>query len=120
MGKLAVAALGIGALLIAGCRPSEPKSAIVDQVKGAGAGDVSTASIDSLRIWLANHRDLARSLAPQCNAARKTADAKWGDTSEGHVCAADAQVEFFDAAPVKAGGASFGEVPSGKHPVGPR
>ena len=48
--------------------------------------------------------------------ARKTADAHWGDTTEGHVCTADAQVEFFDVQPVQAGGDSFGKVGS-KHPV---
>ena len=119
MRKLTVAALGFGTLLIAGCRPSEPKSAIVDQLKTAGVGDVSTTSVDSLKLWLANHKDLARSLAPQCVQARKTADAHWGDTTEGHVCTADAQVEFFDFKPTQAGGSSFGEVGS-KPPVKPR
>ena len=71
MRKLTVAALGLGILLIAGCRATEPKSAIVDQLKTAGAADVSTASVDSLKLWLANHKDLARSLAPQCNKRAK-------------------------------------------------
>ena len=119
MRKLTVTALGFGTLLIAGCRTPEPKSAIVDQLKTAGARDVATASVDSLKLWLANHKDLARSLAPQCNQARTTADAHWGDTTEGHVCTADAQVEFFDFKPAQAGGSSFGEV-GNKHPVKPR
>lgn len=120
MRKLTVPALGFGTLFIAACRTPEPKSAIVDQLKTAGAGDVSASSVDSLKLWLANHKDLARSLAPQCNQARKAADAHWGDTTEGRVCTADAQVEFFDVQqPVQAGGSSFGEVGK-KHPVKPR
>ena len=114
-----VAALGFGILLIAGCRTTEPKSAIVDQLKSAGAEDVTTASVDSLKLWLANHKDLARSIAPQCQEARKTADTHWGDSTEGHVCTADAQVEFFDFKPTQAGGSSFGQV-GAKQPDKPR
>ena len=62
---------------LAGCK-SEPKPAeapqrtIVQQVEDAGAGDLSSADVAGLQIWLTKHSDVARSISSQCKEAMKS------------------------------------------------
>jgi hypothetical protein len=53
-----VAAVGALAAILGtvGCHRAEPPSTIVQKAQDAGAGDLSTASTDSIRQWLGQHR----------------------------------------------------------------
>jgi hypothetical protein len=61
---------------------------IVQQVEDAGAGDLSRADVAGLQLWLSQHADVARSIAPQCREATKT-DAAWKNSPEGRICIAE-------------------------------
>ena len=49
-----------------GCQRTEPPSAIVQKALEAGAGDLSTASTDSIRHWLGQHRSVAVEVDKMC------------------------------------------------------
>lgn len=75
-------------LLMSACRPAEPRSAIVDRVRDAGAGDVAAASEAGVEDWLRRHADVAVQVNGMCAPVRQNANAQWGDTTEGKVCLA--------------------------------
>ena len=70
---------------------------MVDRLEGAGAGDLSTASIHSIQQWLQQHEDLALEVKKECERVRKSgnATANWGGTTEGRVCTAAANTSFY-------------------------
>jgi hypothetical protein len=70
------------------CRKPEPRSAIVDRVHDAGAGDVSSASQPGVEDWLRRHPDVAVQVNAMCAPVRASANAEWNDTTEGKVCLA--------------------------------
>ena len=71
-----------------GCR-NEPASAIVERVKGDGAGAVETASQPSIAQWIGSKgAAYADALWTECESRKKTADATWADSTEGRVCSA--------------------------------
>jgi hypothetical protein len=76
-------------LILAACSPTPaPSSPIVQKAQAAGAGDLATASAQSIEDWLSKHRDFAVELDGMCKSARQKADAKWLDTTEGRLCTA--------------------------------
>lgn len=82
-------ALAAAFVSVIACSHDQPqRSAIVQKVQQAGAGDVAAASEFSLEDWMRRHTDVAVEVDKMCVPARQTADAKWGDSSEGRVCVA--------------------------------
>jgi hypothetical protein len=92
-----------------GCQQAAPPSAIVQRAQDAGAGDLSTASTDSIRQWLGQHRPGAVEIDKMCAAVRANAPANWGDTTEGRLCTAARQLAFTNPPPggVKSDGRTF-------------
>jgi len=99
MKRIPVAVLFV-AVLLTSCQKKEPTSQIVQRVEAAGAGDVSSASRQSLEQWFKQHSDIAQETRKACEKVKPTADANWGDTAEGRVCAAAASAMFFHQEPV--------------------
>lgn len=75
-----------------GCQRMEPPSAIVQKAHDAGAGDLSTASADSIRQWLGQHRPVAVEIDKMCAPVSGNAPATWSDTTEGRLCTAARQI----------------------------
>src|SRR5690242_18625034 len=82
------ALVGVLALLMSACQKAEPRSAIVDKVRNAGAGDVAAAPESGVEEWLRAHADLAVEVNRMCAPVRQGANAEWGNTTEGKVCLA--------------------------------
>lgn len=98
------------ALVMTGCSlfaPKEPRSTIVEKVEQAGAGDLSTASPQTIQQWLGKHRELANEVENLCKPVRQTADAKWADSTEGRVCSAAHTLVFFHFEPKHSDGEVF-------------
>lgn len=96
--KLPYWLLGIWAVVLTGCTsivPNEPRSAIVEKVRQAGAGDLSAASTAAIQQWLGKHRELADEVENLCKPVRQNAEAKWADSTEGRLCAAAHNLAFF-------------------------
>jgi hypothetical protein len=87
---LTVSVMGVicAAAVSSGCRSPEPRSAIVDAAKQAGAGDVESTSAFAIDDWMRKHRDVAVRIEDMCSPARDRADAQWADTTEGKICTA--------------------------------
>lgn len=73
---------------------SPPQSAIVSAVQNAGAGSLRGADEAAIAAWLNSHTDVAKRIAGPCKAVGQGASADWARTTEGVVCAADAQIMF--------------------------
>lgn len=81
---------------IGGCRSTpSPSSKIVAEVEAAGSGKLDGLDEGTIQNWLNQHSDVAKKIGPECGAVMKTAKADWANTTEGHVCRADAKVLFF-------------------------
>ena len=93
-------------VLLAGCTQERP-SEIVQRVQNAGAGDVRSASQESLEQWFRQHRELANEIKGQCAPIQQGAPATWGDTTEGRVCKAASVASVFQFTPRKGGGRGF-------------
>jgi hypothetical protein len=92
-----------------GCQRAEPPSTIVQRAQDAGAGDLSTASTDSIRQWLGQHRPVGVEIDKMCAPVGGNAPANWGDTAEGRLCTAARQLAFTNPPPggVKSDGRTF-------------
>ncbi len=102
--------LGCSAIVMTGCTlfaPKEPRSAIVEKVERAGAGNLSTASTPAIQEWLGKHRELADEVEGLCKPIRQRADAKWADSTEGRVCTAAHALAFFRFKPKQGDGETF-------------
>lgn len=100
--------IGFGALLtLSGCTAPEPPSPIVQKLEAAGAGDLKHASADSIQQWLGPRRELAIEIEGMCKAARPKAPANWGDTTEGRICSASAQLALFRYTPQTGDGKTY-------------
>lgn len=75
-------------VILAACTAVVPDTPIVKATKDAGAGDVDTASVQSLSTWLHNKPEVTKSLSPQCKAAAAKGAATWSDSAEGRICQA--------------------------------
>jgi hypothetical protein len=98
------------ALALAGCSffaQKEPRSAIVERVEKAGAGDLSTASTQAIQEWLGKHREIADAVEDMCKPVRQNADAKWSGSTEGRVCSAAHTLAFFRFKPKHSDGEVF-------------
>lgn len=94
-----ISGLGIMTVL-SGCKsdapsaPVVPESEIVKQVEAAGSGKLEGLDRATIQGWLAGHQDVAKKIGPECKSVGVNATAAWATTTEGNVCAADAQVLF--------------------------
>jgi hypothetical protein len=89
------------ALLAAGCN-KEPASAVVEKVKGDGAGEVEKASLDSITQWMwKKGTPYADALWLQCEPLKKAGDATWGGSTEGRVCTAAQTVRMNSSRPIQ-------------------
>jgi hypothetical protein len=93
-------------VLLSGCTQERP-SEIVRRVQDAGAGDVRSASQDSLEQWFRQHRDVANEIKGRCAPIQQNASATWGDTTEGRVCKAASVATVFQFTPRKGDGRGF-------------
>ncbi len=98
--------IGLIALALAGCGRQQ-HSAIVEHAQKAGAGELSTASTQSMAAWLGQHKAVSREIDALCGPKRQSAPANWGDTTEGRLCAAARTVAFFNSAPAKGDDRTF-------------
>ena len=101
--------VGFAAIFVTvGCQRAEPPSDIVQRAQDAGA-ESSTASTDSIRQWLGQHRPVAVEIDKMCAPARGNAPANRGDTTEGRLCTAARQLAFTNPPPggVKSDGRTF-------------
>ena len=97
----------VGLLMLSGCSTSEPPSPIVQKLEQAGAGDLKNASADSIQQWLGPRRELAIEVENMCKAARPKAPSNWGDTTEGRICTASAQLAFYRYTPQTGDGKTY-------------
>src|SRR5690242_1339349 len=97
----------IGVLFMVACRPAEPPSPIVQKLEAAGSGNLSQTSADSIQQWLGPRRQLAIEVENMCKQVRPNAPANWAETTEGHVCAASAQLTFYRYTPQKGDGKTY-------------
>jgi hypothetical protein len=79
----------------------------VQKLEAAGAGNLKNASADSIQQWLGPRRELAIEAENMCKAVRPKAPAKWGDTTEGRICSASAQLAFFRYTPQTGDGKTY-------------
>jgi hypothetical protein len=93
-------------VLLAACTRERP-SEIVQRVEAAGAGDVRSASQDSLEQWFRKHPDVANDTKRLCAPVQDKAPATWGDTTEGRVCKAASVATVFQFTPRKGDGKGF-------------
>ncbi len=95
--------LALISIVLAGCSlldQAEPKTALVQKVEQAGAGDLSKASTASIQQWLAKHGELAKEVNLSCQPIREKATANWADGTEGRLCeAARSATAFSDYHP---------------------
>lgn len=93
-------------MVLAGCIQERP-SEIVKKVEAAGAGNVRSASQESIEQWFRNHGDVAREIKQLCVPVQQSAPANWGDTTEGRVCKAASVASAFQFTPRKGDGKGF-------------
>lgn len=94
-------------VLLASCTQERP-SEIVQRVQNAGAGDVRSASQQSLEQWFRQHADIANEIKGRCAPIQQGAPATWGDSTEGRVCKAASTATVFQFTPRKGDGRGFG------------
>ena len=89
--------LALVSMGLAGCslNQAETKTALVQQVEQAGAGDLSKASTGAIQQWLAKHVELAKEVDRSCRPIREKATANWADGTEGRLCEAARSVTAF-------------------------
>jgi hypothetical protein len=88
-------------LVMCSCKKKEPPSAIVEKVEAAGAGELSSASFDSIEQWFLKHQDVAWQTKKACMPLREKAPAGWVETTEGRVCEAAIAANVFNTQPQK-------------------
>ena len=88
----------LGTWQLCGCkqelRRGASSSAIVETVEQAGAGPLDGLDEAAIQMWLNAHLETAKQISPPCKQAGGGASAAWARSTEGIVCAADAQVMF--------------------------
>jgi hypothetical protein len=93
-------------VLLAGCTQEGP-SEIVRKAESAGAGDLTTASQESIEHWFRKHPEIANEIKQLCVSVEGAAPANWGDTTEGRVCKAASVATVFQFTPRKGDGRGF-------------
>ena len=93
-------------ILSAACMNETP-SEIVKKVEAAGAGDLKSASTDSIVQWFRKNSLLANEVKQLCTPIRRSAAASWSDSTEGRVCQAASTATVFNVTPRKGDGRGF-------------
>jgi hypothetical protein len=106
MKRILVSVLSL-VMLLTSCQKKEPPSEIVKRVEAAGAGDILSASRESLERWFKQHADIAQETRKACEKVKPSADVNWGDSTERRVCSAAASAMFFHHEPVAADKKTF-------------
>ena len=88
-------------LAMCSCKKKEPPSAIVERVEAAGAGDLTSASFDSIEQWFLKHQDVGWQTKKECLPIQEKAPAGWAETTEGRVCRAAIAASVFNTQPQK-------------------
>ena len=88
-------------LAMCSCKKKEPRSEIVERVEAAGAGDLSSASFDSIEQWFLKHQDVGWQTKKECMPIQDKAPAGWTETTEGRVCRAAIAASVFNTQPQK-------------------
>ena len=73
----------------------EPRTALTRRMEKAGAGELQSVTTQSIEQWFRQHPDVAIEISRTCSSMREKAPAKWGDSTDGRICAAAAKVHFF-------------------------
>ena len=107
MQKLIRGPVVLALLACAACTPPEARSVIVEHAEKAGSGEVRGATSLSMQQWLGRNRKVAVEIENMCKPVRQSAPARWGDTTEGRLCAAAHELAFFRSAPAKGDGRVF-------------
>jgi hypothetical protein len=92
MKKLALVFLVL--LIAAGCS-REPRTDLIRKMEQSGAGDLRSVSSQSIEQWFLRNPDVAFDISQTCRKLRVNTPAKWGDTPDGRICTAAAQVHIF-------------------------
>jgi hypothetical protein len=72
-----------------GCyAPHAQDSPIVRQVEAAGAGNLSTYTVQGLVQWFSTRPELARQISSECSRIAGNTPANWVATAEGTTCRA--------------------------------
>jgi hypothetical protein len=61
----------------------------------AGAGDLREVTSQAMEQWFLANPDAAIKIRSTCRKLMANAPAKWGDSIDGHICAAAAKVPVF-------------------------
>ena len=85
----------------------ERSSEIVQRVQKSGAGNVASASQESLEQWFRQHAEVSAEIKGKCASIQRNAPATWGDTTEGRVCKAARVASAFQFTPKKGDGRGF-------------
>jgi hypothetical protein len=96
-----MAVISVVAFAMCSCKKKESHSAIVQRVEAAGAGDLSSASFDSIEQWFLKHQDVAWQTKKECMPIRDKAPAGWAETTEGRVCRGAIAAGVFNTQPQK-------------------
>jgi len=81
-------------LALAGCT-REPRTDLMRKMEQAGSGDLRLVTSQSIEQWFMRNPDVAFEISRTCQKLRVNAPAKWGDTTDGRICAAASKVHFF-------------------------
>ena len=81
-------------LTLAGCS-REPRTELIRKMEQAGAGDVRTVTSQSIEQWFPRNPDVAFEMGRTCLKLKVNAPAKWGDMTDGRICAAASKVRVF-------------------------
>ncbi len=81
-------------LALAGCY-REPRTELIRRMEKAGAGDLRHVTSSSLEQWFLRNPDIAVEISRTCRTLRLNAPAKWGDSTDGRICAAASKVHVF-------------------------
>ena len=81
-------------LILAGCS-REPRTELIRKMEQAHAGDLRSVSNQSIEQWFERNPDVAVEISRMCRSLRSNAPAKWGDTTDGRICAAASKVHVF-------------------------
>ena len=80
--------------ILAGCS-HEPRTDLIQKMEKLGAGDLRVVTSQSIEQWFLRNPDVAVEVSRTCRSLRSNAPAKWGDSTDGRICAAAAKVHFF-------------------------
>jgi hypothetical protein len=84
------------ALFLCACEfQHEGVTPLVARVQTAGAGPLVNVSGQAMHLWFANHPNITASVARECNGIRGAAPASWAESTEGRMCQAASEANFF-------------------------